>query len=100
MASLRLVALISALLGLDGVLYAIGRFFGGGLPTDVWGTYAAWASALIPATAIYVSFLTWSEGRKAERRRLLLDAANQLLSEKRQGGGTWMIKAASYPVLL
>lgn len=61
------LVLLLVLFAVDLALAALSSLTGTHLDPAVWGTYAAWASAVLPMLGIIATFTVWINGRREER---------------------------------
>lgn len=64
-------------------------------PPEVWGTYAAWASAIVPALILYATVAMWIGDKRITEAREVWAEVNQVLIEERVGGGTYLVNGSS-----
>lgn len=72
------LAIVGVVLAADLVLYGLGTGLNAGFSTTVWGTYAAWASAIIPAFALMVTAHTWILDRSDRELREVMAWASMI----------------------
>lgn len=63
------LAVVGVVLTVDLLLYGLGTVLATGFSTAVWGTYAAWASAIIPGLALMITAHAWILDRNDRERR-------------------------------
>lgn len=70
------------------------------LDTDVWGTYAAWAGAILPTLGVTVTAATWLAGRHAESVQAAEEAALRVIVERRPGAVTSLQNDSEWPLIV
>ncbi|WP_282005984.1 hypothetical protein [Propioniciclava sinopodophylli] len=93
-----LMSVVLFILVFDLALYSLSQFFP--LDTAVWGTYAAWASAILPTLGVAVAAATWLAGRHQESIQRAEDAALLVVLERRDGAVTSLLNQSEWPLLV
>lgn len=96
---LAFVALIVlVVLGLELSTYAIGIAFGLSLDVSVWGTYAAWTSAILPTVAVVATIGVWLIGQLDKETRDAQNEAILVTLEQAEGAVASLLSKSSWPV--
>lgn len=99
----RVVAIMSCglvlLVLIDWTLYSIALRVGGGLPVSVWGTYAAWASAIMPPVVVGATLVTWLADRRDREEERIDQELFRVRVEKRFNSA-WLVNDSSYAIAI
>jgi hypothetical protein len=96
-ASKIVVLYLVALIAVDLLLFLIGDALGGGFSVSVWGTYAAWASAITPPVALAATVVTWMEDRRSREDERIDKELFRVRVEIRLDGA-WLVNDSSYAI--
>ncbi len=78
------LTILAVVLTVDLILYGVGTLLDLGFNAGVWGTYAAWASAIFPGMALMVTAHSWIRDRNDRERREVMSWASMI--DRHNGG--------------
>lgn len=92
------LVVVLALFVVDFALFLASPLF----PLDpvVWGTYAAWAGAVLPTLGVGVAAATWIAGRHQEAVQAAEDAALQVTLERKGCAVASLQNDSAWPVMI
>lgn len=89
---------ILGLLMVDIALYTFARFSGVHLESAVWGTYAAWASAILPTIGIVATVGMWLVNQFEKDAREALNQAILISVEKKENAVASILNQSAWPL--
>jgi len=97
---IAVVFLVLMLIAIDLVLYVLGTRTKLTVDSGVWGTYAAWASAILPTFGLVATVSMWLVGQRERDRRDSLDRATLIRLEKQQGAVAALFNGSDWPAVV